>query len=117
MVTLINLYLVYFYVQTQFETKIRIKITFIIISIYVSLAKSLANGAIRKNIVILDPLEAQKIKMMTLLMIFGVRAIVSVVFMKKLIFTIKIHVFINMGVLFHLQCPMMVGLSPCTCLC
>ncbi len=66
MVTLINLDLVYFYIKRQFETKIHIKIPFIIICIYVSLAKSFANCVIGKNIVILDPLEAQEIKMIPL---------------------------------------------------
>eukprot|EP01084_Bolivina_argentea_P071520 130002_1 len=50
--------------------KICIKITFIIISVYVSFTKSLVNGAIGQNIIILDQLEALQIKTLPLLMYF-----------------------------------------------
>ncbi len=117
MVTLINMYLVYFYDQKQFQTKIDIKITFIIISIYVSLGKSFVNGSIGKNIVICDPLEAEEIKIMPLSMYIWCAVDRFCGIYEKVDFPLKIHVFINMNVLLRLQCSMMVGLSPCACLC
>ncbi len=111
MVTLINLDLVYFYAKRRFETKIHIKITFIIICIYVSLAKSFANGAIGKNIVTLDPLEDQEIKMIPLSMYIWCACDNFRGVYENVDFYNQNQCLIKYGVLFRLQCPIMVGLS------
>eukprot|EP01084_Bolivina_argentea_P013689 25672_1 len=54
--------------KSSVKGKIRIKITFISISIYGSFTQSFANGVFATNIIILDQIEAQRIKILPLSM-------------------------------------------------
>eukprot|EP01084_Bolivina_argentea_P071336 129725_1 len=100
MVALISMYLVYFYVKQRFQWKRCVKITFIIISISDSFAKSDPNGIFCTNIIIIDPLDAKKIKTLPLTMYFYSAIDRFYGIYKQAVFTFKIRLFEKIDILF-----------------